>query len=78
MSTEEITARIGQSALDHGITGLVIELLQEADLVKFANYEPTVAGANEAVVRVRSIIEATRATVSTAPAATPGVSGAAP
>ena len=78
MSTEEIAASIGQSALDDANARLVVELLQEADLVKFANYEPTVAGAYEAVVRVRSIIEATRATVSTAPAATPGVHGAAP
>ena len=71
MSTEEIAASIGQSALDDANARLVVELLQETDLVKFANYEPTVAGANEAIVRVRSIIEATRATVSTAPAATP-------
>ena len=78
LSTEEIAASIGQSALDDANARLVVELLQETDLVKFANYEPTAVGANEAVVRVRSIIEATRATVSTAPAATPGVHGAAP
>ena len=78
MSTEEIAASIGQSALDDANARLVVELLQETDLVKFANYEPTVAGANEAIVRVRSIIEATRETVSTVPAATPGVHGAAP
>ena len=78
MSTEEIAGEISQSALDRGNAGLVIELLQEADLVKFANYEPTVAVANEAVVRVREIVEATRATFATAPAATPGLHGAAP
>ena len=78
MSTEEITGEISQSALDHGNAGLVIEVLQEADLVKFANYEPTSVRANETVVQVRSIIEATRATVSTAPAAAPAIPGAAP
>ncbi len=78
MSTEEIAGEISRSVLDHGNAGLVIELLQEADLVKFANYEPTEVVANEAVVRARGIIEATRATVSTAPAAIPGVHGAAP
>ncbi len=78
MSTEEIAEAVSRSVLDSRSAGLVIDLLREADLVKFANYEPTVAGANEAVVRVRSIIEATRATVSTAPAATPGVHGAVP
>ena len=78
MSTEEIESVISRSALDHGDARLVIELLQEADLVKFANYEPTSARANEAVVQVQSIIEATRAPVSTAPAAAPAVRGAAP
>ena len=78
MSTEEIAGEISRSALDDANARMVIELLQEADLVKFANYEPTVPEANEVVVQVRSIIEATRATVSTVPAATPGVHGAAP
>ena len=78
MSTEEISGEISRSALDGRNAGLVVELLREADLVKFANYEPTTANANEAVVQARRIIEATRATVSTAPAATPGVHGAMP
>ena len=78
MSTEEIAGVISRSALDHDNVRLVVELLQEADLVKFANYEPTAADANEAVVRVRSIIASTRTTVPTAPVATPGVHGATP
>ena len=78
MSTEEIAGEISRSALDQGNAAPIIELLREADLVKFANYEPTVAGANEAVVQMRSLIEATRATFYTAPAAIPGVHGAAP
>ena len=78
MSTEEIAASIGQSALDDAKARLVVELLQETDLVKFANYEPTAADANNLVVRSHGIIEATRTTVFTAPAATPGVHGAAP
>ena len=78
MSTEEISGEISRSALDHSNAGLVIDLLREADLVKFANYEPTVAGANEAVVRVRSIIDATRATFPTASGGAPVAQGAAP
>ena len=78
MSTDEIAGEISRSAFDQGNAGLVVELLREADLVKFANYEPTEAVANEAVVHMRSIIEATRATFYSAPAAIPGVHGAAP
>lgn len=63
MSTEEIAAGIQQTALDPGNARLVIELLQEADLVKFANHHPTAARANQAVARARELVEATRPSV---------------
>ena len=60
MSTEEIGAAISQSSLDYGNTRLVIELLREADLVKFANYAPLVSRAYEASSQVRNLVEVTR------------------
>ena len=78
MSTEEIAAIIEGSGLDLGNARLVIELFQEADLVKFANHEPTAAQTNEAVVQVRNIVEATRPVVTGAAGAAPVAHGAAP
>ena len=60
MSTEEIVAAIWQSPLDHRNARLVVELLREADLVKFANQAPSVSRAHEAVAQVRDVLEATR------------------
>ena len=59
-SSEEIGAAIWQSPLDHGNARIVVELLQEADLVKFANYTPPASRAYEAAAQVRTIVEATR------------------
>ena len=78
MSTEEIAGSIGQSALDHGNATLVVELLQEADLAKFANYEPTADRAMEALSQARNFVGATRPAVATAPGAAPVAHGAAP
>ena len=78
MSTEEISASIGQSALDHGNARLVVDLLQEADLAKFANYEPTADRAMEALSQVRNFVGAMRPAVASAPGAAPVVHGAAP
>ena len=58
-STEEISAGIRRSALDYRRAGLVIELLQEADLVKFANHKPTAVRAREATALVREFVELT-------------------
>ena len=77
MSTEEIAAGIQQSALDRGNACLVIELLQEADLVKFANHHPTAARANQAVAEARDLVEATRPSVAGARDDAPTVQGAA-
>ena len=60
MSTEEIRAAISLSTLDSHNAREVIELLQEADLVKFANYLPPAVRAHEAVGRVRQFVDATR------------------
>ena len=78
MSTEEISASIGQSALDHGNARLVVDLLQEADLAKFANYEPTADRAMEALSQARKFVGATQRAVASAPSAAPIVHGAAP
>ena len=59
MSTEEISAGIRSSALDYRRAGLVIELLQESDLVKFANYKPTAVRAREAATLIREFVELT-------------------
>ena len=57
MSTEEISAMLRQTQLDHMRAGLVIELLQESDLVKFANHEPTAVRAHEVATLVREFVE---------------------
>ena len=59
MSTEEIRAAISLSSLDSHNSREVIELLQEADLVKFANYSPPAARANEVVRQARHFVDAT-------------------
>ena len=59
MSTEEIGAAISQSSLNALNSREVVELLQEADLVKFANYSPPAARAHEVVSRVRRFVDAT-------------------
>ena len=59
MSTEEIGAAISQSSLDALNSREVVELLQEADLVKFANYSPPAARAHEVASRVRRFVDAT-------------------
>ena len=67
MSTEEMVAAIWRSPLDHGSARLVIELLQEADLVKFANYAPPVSRAYEAAGQARELVEATRLSLERTP-----------
>ena len=78
MSTEEIAAGIRQSDLDYGNARLVIELLQEADLVKFANGTPTAARANEVLVQARNVVEATRLAPAAPLVASSGGLGASP
>ena len=59
LSTQEFEAVIWQSSLDYRNARLVIELLQEADLVKFANYAPPAPRAYEVADQARNIVEAT-------------------
>ena len=78
MSTEELAARIRQSAFDYTRAGLVIELLQEADLVKFANYEPTAVRAHEVASLVREFVQLTApAFLATVHAGAPSAQGSA-
>ena len=60
MSTEEIGTAIRQSSLDHGNASVALELLQEADLVKFANYAPAASRAYEAAGQVQNLVDETR------------------
>ena len=79
MSTEEISAKLRQTQLDYGTAELVIELLQESDLVKFANHEPTSVRAQEVVTLVREFVELTAPTFSdSVSAGAPSAQGAAP
>ena len=59
MSTEEVSSLLRQTQLDYMRAGLVIELLQESDLVKFANHEPEVVRAHEVATLVRQFVELT-------------------
>ena len=67
MTTEEVMTAIWRSPLDHGSARLVIELLQEADLVKFANYAPPASRAYEAAGQARELVEATRLSLERTP-----------
>ena len=67
MSTEEMVTEIRQSPLDHDNARLVIELLQEADLVKFANYASPASRAYEAAGQARQLVEATRLSLERTP-----------
>ena len=60
MSTEEIETTVRRSSLDPGSSRAIIGLLQEADLVKFANYEPPAARAYEAALEARAMVESMR------------------
>ena len=67
MSTEEIGAAIWRSSPDHRNARLVEELLQEADLVKFANFAPPVSQAYEAAGKVRDFVATTKPMFEDAP-----------
>lgn len=60
MTTDEIIAVLKKSSLHYNHLRLVIDLLQEADLVKFAKYAPRVSQAYEASGQARYIVELTR------------------
>ena len=60
MTTDEIWAALRRSTLNYDDGKLVLDLLQEADLVKFAKYIPAVSQAYEASGQARYIVEVTR------------------
>ena len=60
MTTDEIWAALRRSSLNYDDARLVLDLLQEADLVKFAKYTPTLSQAYEASGQARYIVEITR------------------
>ena len=60
MTTDEIWSALRRSSLSYDDAKLVLDLLQEADLVKFAKYTPAVSQAYEASGQARYIVEVTR------------------
>ncbi len=60
MTTDEIGTALRRSSLNHDDARQVNELLQEADIVKFAKFTPSVTQAYEASGQARYIVEVTR------------------
>ena len=60
MTTDEIWVALRRSSLDYDDAKLVLDLLREADFVKFAKYRPAVSQAYEASGQARYIVEVTR------------------
>ncbi len=60
MTTDEIWTALRRSSLNHDDARQVNELLQEADIVKFAKFTPSVTQAYEASGQARYIVEVTR------------------
>ena len=60
MTTDEIWDALRRSSLNYDDARLVLDLLREADLVKFAKYTPAVSQAYEASGQARYIVEVTR------------------
>ena len=60
MTTDEIWDGLRRSSLDYDDAKLVLDLLREADFVKFAKYRPALSQAYEASGQARYIVEVTR------------------
>jgi hypothetical protein len=60
MTTDEIWVALRRSSLDYDDAKLVLDLLREADFVKFAKYRPAVSQAYETSGQARYIVEVTR------------------
>ena len=65
MTTDEIGASLQSSALSYENTVEVVDLLTEADLVKFANELPSASQAIQAVARARAFVENTKTELDT-------------
>lgn len=59
-TTYELTAQLRQIKLDQALKQLIRKLLEEADLVKFAKFEPGIPQAQEIIPQARSFIDATK------------------
>ena len=62
-STTEIALTVRRSSLDSVNARAIIELLEEADLVKFANYSPSFSRAYEFAGQSRALVEALRISI---------------
>ena len=60
MTTEEIGSAIRRSSLDRKNARLVVDLLLEADLVRFSNYSPSAFQAYGALQSARDIVKGTK------------------
>ena len=60
MTTEEIRSAIRQSSLDRKNARLVLDLLLEADLVRFSSYAPSASRAYGALRDGREIVKETK------------------
>ncbi len=56
MTTEQTRTALERVSIENGSTQLAIELLEEGDLVKFANYAPPASRAYEATVQALSFV----------------------
>ncbi len=56
MTTDEIETSLDQSSLEPGRHGLVSELLNEADVVKYSGYAPSASEAREALEKARTFV----------------------
>ena len=65
MTTNELGAALKTSSLSYETTVTIVDLLTEADLVKFANELPSASQAIEAVVRARAFVEYTKTELDT-------------
>ena len=60
MTTEEIRSALRQSSLDRKNAGVVVDLLLEAELVRFSSYAPSASRAYGALRDGREIVEGTK------------------
>ncbi|MEZ4519121.1 MAG: hypothetical protein R3C44_20650 [Chloroflexota bacterium] len=62
-TTAEIQADLRATAIDPAIRTQFVSFLQESDLVKFANFQPTTEDATALMGQARSILERSQAAI---------------
>jgi hypothetical protein len=60
LTTEELAAALRQRQVDRSHSGLCYHLLAEADLVKFAEFRPSLGQASAAIDQARLVVDLTR------------------